>query len=358
MYVNRFEIKNFRNIEHVKFQADRGINIIYGENAQGKTNIIEAIWLFTGAKSFRGAKDSQMIRIGETAAELKLSFFSENREQAASIKIENKRTAWLNEIELSAANALAGTVQAIVFSPQDLALVNDGPSARRKMLNLGIGLIYPSYIEKIKQYNHTLQQRNALLKTIKYNESMYSCLQDYDAALCKQGAEIIKIRKQYVERLRQELPLIYNGLADEKEKLDIAYQTTADENPEAYALKLKKQENEDLKNLTTSVGPHRDELLITTDGRESRIYASQGQRRSAALTIKLAQAALIKNLTKEQPIALLDDVLSELDEKRQNYILNHIKNWQVFITCCDPSHIQRLTKGKIFKIENGRLAEE
>lgn len=359
MYVLNLDILNFRNIKNLNLNAGKETNIIYGENAQGKTNILEAIWLFTGAKSFRGAKDNQMINLESEKAELNLSFFSSDRIQTSEIEIETEkgRKVRLNEIDLKSASELVGNLNAIIFSPQDLGLINEGPAVRRKMLDLGIGFIYPSYIEKIKKYNHILQQRNALLKTIKYDYSMYSCLSDYDYSLSRQGAEIIKIRKEYVEQLRKEIPLIYNGLADGTEKMDIYYETTADEKTYEYGLKLKDKEKEDLKNISTSVGPHRDELVVKIDGKIAKIYASQGQRRCAALALKLAQAAIMKNKTGEQPIALLDDVLSELDEKRQNYILNHIKDWQVFITCCDPSHIQRLTKGKVFKIEKGELCE-
>ncbi len=358
MHVLNIDISNFKNIEKLKLNAGKETNIIYGENAQGKTSVLEAIWLFTGAKSFRGVKDNQLVKIGNEKSELNISFYSSGRIQTAEMEIQNGRKVSLNEIDLKNASELVGNLNAIIFSPTDLGIINEGPAARRKMLDLGIGFIYPAYIEKIRNYNHILQQRNALLKTIKYDYSMYSCLADYDFSLSKQGAEIIKIRKNYVEQLRQEIPNIYGGLADGTEKMDIYYETTGDENTYEYGLKLKAQEKEDLRNISTSVGPHRDELVVNIEGKAARIYASQGQRRSAALTLKLAQAAIMKNKTGEQPIALLDDVLSELDEKRQNYILNHIKDWQVFITCCDPSHIQRLTKGKVFKIENGELCED
>lgn len=357
MHILNFVIQNFRNIENMQLCAHTGTNIIYGENAQGKTNVLEAIWLFTGAKSFRGVKDTQMIRIGTEKAELNLNFYAYRREQTAKIEIAGNRTAYLNEIELKTASELAGNVNAIIFSPQDLGLINEGPAIRRKMLDLGIGFIYPAYIEKIKTYNHTLHQRNALLKTIKFNDSMYACLKDYDLALSKQGAEIIRLRKAYVAQLQKEIPLIYNGLADGNETMHIEYDTTADEDAAIYSKKIKEKEKEDLKNISTSIGPHRDELIVNIQGKRAKTYASQGQRRSAALALKLAQASIMKKKTGEQPVALLDDVLSELDEKRQNYILNHIKDWQVFITCCDPSHIARLTKGKIFKIENGMLKE-
>ena len=357
MHAIDLNIQNFRNIQNIQLAADPGVNIIYGENAQGKTNIIEAIWLFTGAKSFRGAKDSQLLRIGEQQARLQLAFFCENRKQTAQIVIETRKKTYLNEVELNPPSALAGHLQAIVFAPQDLGLVNDGPAARRRMLDLGIGLLYPSYIQKLKTYNHTLQQRNALLKTLRFNASMYPCLEDYDVSLSRQGAEIIRQRQRYTAQLKEEIPGIYNGLADGREALQIAYTATADTDPERYYAKLQAQQKEDLKNIATSVGPHRDELEIHIEGKPARMYASQGQRRSAALTLKLAQAALIKKATGEQPIALLDDVLSELDEKRQHYILNHIKNWQVFITCCDPSQIERMTKGKVFRVQNGTLAE-
>lgn len=357
MHINRIDINKFRNIENICLDADPGVNIIYGENAQGKTNIIEAIWLFTGAKSFRGAKDAQLIKAGTDFSRLNLSFFSENRNQTAEIVIGNGKKTALNDVELDSPGALAGNVRATIFAPQDLGLINDGPTARRRMLDLGIGLLYPAYIKKLKNYHHTLQQRTALLKMLRYQSAAYTCLEDYDAALSRQGAEITRCRLRYSARLMEEVPEIYGGLADGREAMKISYTATGDTDPGSYYKRMVDQRGEDIKNQTTSVGPHRDELEIMIEDRPARLYASQGQRRSAALTLKLTAAALIRKTTGEQPIVLLDDVLSELDEKRQHYILNHIKNWQVFITCCDPSQIERMVKGRVFKISGGSLSE-
>lgn len=357
MFISEIKLKNFRNIDDLTLTADKGINIIFGENAQGKTNILEALWLFTGAKSFRNAKDAQMIGFKKEKADLKLKFFSNLRNQSAEIVLEEKRQIFLNEVELKSNGELVGNINAIIFSPNDLSIINEGPSVRRKTVDLGIGQIYPLYIEKLRKYNHICEQRNALLKTLKYDDSMYYCLEDFDRELILNGTEIIAQREKYIEKLNKYLPKIFCGLSDKKENITAEYMTNGFKDKEEYKTALKNAEKEDLKNFSTSVGPHRDEIEIKINGKEAKIYGSQGQRRSAALALKLAQAAIIKEETGEQPIALLDDVLSELDEKRQNYVLNHIKDWQVFITCCDPSNIERLTKGKIFNIEKGNLKE-
>lgn len=357
MHIINLDIQNFRNIEKISLAANPGVNIIYGENAQGKTNIIEAVWLFTGAKSFRQAKENQLIKEGKEQSKLRLYFICEKRKQTAEIILGGGKKTSLNEVELESAGELAGNIRAAFFAPQDLGLINDGPAGRRKMLDIGIGLLYPAYIKKLKSYHHTLQQRNALLKMIRYQSAAYACLEDYDEELSRQGAAITQSRIRYSARLAEEIPEIYDGLADGREKMKISYIATGDTDPKKYYKKIADQRKEDIKNLTTSAGPHRDELEIMIENKPARGFASQGQRRSAALSLKLAAAALIRKTTGEQPVVLLDDVLSELDEKRQHYILNHIKNWQVFITCCDPSQIERMIKGKVFKVNGGTLTE-
>ena len=355
MIIKSVDIKNFRNIKSLILEFCDGINVIYGQNAQGKTNLLEALWCLTGAKSFRTSKDSELINLEKENAEIKISFFDEGRDQECIIKIDKKRSAVLNGVEYKSASQLAGKFNAVVFSPQDIGLIKEGPSFRRKFLDLSICQSFPVYLNLLKNYNRTLDQRNKILKDLKYNPSLEDFIIDFEIELSKIGSQIIKYRKEFVEKLKKFLPDIYKGISDGKEEISIFYETTADEDENLYLEKLKEKRKEDVFNFSTSVGPHRDDLEIKINGLNSRNFSSQGQKRSAAIALKLAESAVISEITGTSPIALLDDVMSELDLTRQNYILNHIKGWQVFITCCDPNNINGLENGKVFYIENGEV---
>lgn len=357
MVFKTLKIKNFRNIVSESFNFDSGMNVIYGQNAQGKTNILESLWCFTGAKSFRGAKDSELVNFNSENAELELDFFDENREQSCIVKIDKSRSAVLNGVEYPHASALAGKITCIVFSPNDLNIVKDGPVNRRKFLDTAICQLYPAYIGISKRYIKALEQRNSILKNLKFNPNMEEFIEDFEKELAECGFSIVKYRNNFIENLNKYLPEIYNGLSNGKEKIEISYESTAGENSEEYSEKLKISRNEDMLSLSTSIGPHRDDIDIKINEISARSFGSQGQKRSAALALKLAESAVISEVTGKTPVALLDDVMSELDITRQNYILNHIKNWQVFITCCDVTNFENLKKGKVFEIQNGRLIE-
>lgn len=358
MNIKNISINNFRNLENVLVEPCDAVNVIYGENAQGKTNFIEAVWLFTGAKSFRGARDSELILSGHAAASLKTDFYLDNRDQNCEIKIEKNRTAVLNGIPLQSVSQLAGNICAIVFSPGDLNLITDGPAIRRKFLDTAICQLYPAYIDKLKIYNRALAQRNSLLKDLRYHSELSDMVEVFENTIATVGADIIKYRIRYVERLNEFVPGIYSGFTCGKENLNIEYISTAITDVKEFNLILKNARKDDMNTLSTSVGPHRDNLDIKINDMPIRNFGSQGQKRSAALSLKLSEAEVIKSITKQQPIALLDDVMSELDPGRQNYILNHIDNRQVFITCCDPSNIKNLVGGKVFKMHDGVLYNE
>ncbi len=355
MIFKKIELLNFRNIEALEIEPCDGINVIYGQNAQGKTSVLEALWCFTGAKSFRGSKDSEMIRFGSEKSRIKLNFFDDNRDQECIIDIENKRTAILNDVEYPLASKIAGKIFSIVFSPNDLNIIKDGPSFRRKFLDTAIFQLYPKYIDLSKRYLRAVDQRNKILKEIKFNPNLQEFLIDFEEEIADCGAEIIGYRKRFTEDLKKYIPEIYNGISGGKEKIEVVYETTASEEKEEFKRLLKNSYNSDIQTLSTSVGPHRDDIDIKINGISARSFGSQGQKRSAALSLKLAESEVISEITGKKPVALLDDVMSELDPDRQNYILNHIYDWQVFITCCDPSNISGLKKGKIFEIENGSV---
>lgn len=354
MTVKKVLLKNFRNIENVCFEPDSKMNVICGPNAQGKTNLLEALWLFTGAKSFRGAKENEYIMFEKDGAKISLEFLKNGVLNDAEIEIKERRRATLNGNNLSTPGALAGNFCAIVFSPQDIELVKDGPAVRRKFLDTAIFQIYPQYADFQRKYTRAIVQRNSLLKDLYYHGELISMLDAFDREIVKNGEKIIEYRKKYITNLKETAPLIYSGISENKENLEISYLCNC--SSEYFGERLKNARREDISMGVTSVGPHRDDIEFLINGKNARLFGSQGQKRSVALTLKLAEAEILKLKTGEETVALLDDVMSELDPERQNYVLNHIKNWQVFITCCDPSNILNLSSGKVFTMKNGVLS--
>lgn len=353
MKIEDFYCKNFRNIEELLFSPDDGMNVIYGDNANGKTNIIEGIWLFTGAKSFRTKTDSAFVKIGSRKAELSLNFFSSGIKKEAKIEIENRRTALLNENTLSSPSMLAGEFNAVIFSPSDLEIIGGAPAMRRNFTDIAIGQLYPSFISSLRNYKRAVIQRNKIIKDFKFDGSISVMLEAFEKEIAENGRKIINARKKFLEISKNYLTDIYSGLSSGKEELCAEYISNCKE--EEIEEKLKFSRKEDMFSGITTVGPHRDDIVFKINGISVRTYGSQGQKRSAALALKLSQAEVIKKITGEYPVCLLDDVMSELDPGRQNYILNHIKDMQSFITCCDPSNVKNLKKGKIFRIENGSV---
>ena len=352
MRILKLLISDYRNISSMDFIPDKEMNVICGENAQGKTNILEAMWLFTGAKSFRTNKDSNFIRFGTQKAKLYLEFMSEGVEKTASMEISDKRRAVLQETKLKSPSLLAGNFNAVVFSPADLRLVTDGPALRRRFLDTGIGQLYPSYIDILRNYLRAVTQRNKIIKEFKFDQSLSVMLDVYENEIVSNGEKIINLRKRYIDTVNEFLPTIYNGISSGKETLDMIYITESEKD---FKEKLINSRKEDMFTGVTGVGPHRDDIEFKINGINARNFGSQGQKRSIALSLKLAEAQVIEKIVGECPVFLLDDVMSELDPERQNFILNHIKGMQVFITCCDPSNVKQLEKGRIFKIKEGRI---
>ncbi len=357
MIVRQLEFDRFRNLEKGKITFTDGINVIYGENAQGKTNILEAIWLFSGAKSFRGAKDSELIAYDETSAELKMDFFAEKREQTAKIRLGENKSAELNGVSKSAPSKFGGVIKSVIFSPDHLSLIKDGPAERRAFLDLAINQLSPSYAGLVSKYNRAVTQRNSVLKDMRFNAGLDGILDAYERQIALIGMKIVRHRKRYIELINKFAPEIYRGISGGREEISIEYITAAEDEDKLCEM-LFCSRNDDISSGITSVGPHRDDIEVNINGHSARRFGSQGQQRSCVLTLKLCEAAIIFDNTGEQPIILLDDVMSELDEMRQDYVLNHIGERQVFITCCDINSIARLKVGKGIKVENGRIAEE
>lgn len=361
MRINSIDIEGFRNIEKLSLEFDN-VNIIYGENAQGKTNLIEAIYLFTGSKSFRGVKDKELVKFDNDFASLKINFENKSREQNAQILIENKRSVSLNGIKKKSAAALGEELKAVIFSPVHLSMVKDGPAERRKFIDNALCQLKSSYRNVLKEYNRALAQRNMLLKDISKNSSLKDMLYIWDKNLAVYGAKIIYQRCKYIETLLPYARDIFDGLSSGKEKIDLILKgpfeyggLSVEDIQKQLMFALDNNRGNDILNRITVIGPHRDDMEILINGKSARNFGSQGQQRSCVLALKLAEASLLREMTEDEPLALLDDVMSELDISRQDYILNHIKNWQVFITCCDANTVLRLKKGKTFHIQNGGL---
>ena len=353
MRIKSLKIENFRNIKDIQIFPSDEMNVIYGENAQGKTNIIEAIWLFTGAKSCRGAKDEELKRFSCEKARLKIEFEAEKIEKSAQIEINEKRIACLNEKPLKSVSHLAGKFNAIIFSPTDLRLLSDGPKVRRKFLDMAICQLYPTYIEILRGYTKAVTQRNKILKDFKNNSSVLPLLDVFENEIALSGEKIIKYRLRYIEILKEFIPEIYKGISNGRENLEIEY--ISSNKSENLLTDLKNSRKEDMFTYKTSVGPHRDDLEFKINGISAKNFGSQGQKRSVALSLKLAEAEILKKNTGEYPICLLDDIMSELDPKRQNFILNHIKEMQTFLSCCDPETLKNLKEGKRFQIKSGEV---
>lgn len=366
MRVRELTFEGFRNLHPGRWNPDEGVNILYGDNAQGKTNLLEACWLFTGGRSFRGAKDAEMVQFGADAAKLNLAFEAGGREQEAAITIRQRRSVTLNGVTLPSAAKLAGTFCGVVFSPAHLSLIKDGPEGRRRFIDAAYCQLKPAYIGTLTEFNKALTQRNALLKQCREMGSLTPEMGDlldlWDHTLAAVSARLTLARRHYVRRLQPIACEIYGGLSLGRESFDVAWDTpiTAETLPEMAAQWLdayRQARRADVAVGFSTVGPHREDLLVTIQGQVARSYGSQGQQRSAVLALKLAEATLLEEVTGEKPVAFLDDVMSELDTSRQDYILNHIEGWQVFITCCEPSTALRNTAAKVFNVKQGVISE-
>ena len=366
MKLLRMALKGFRNIEKADLSFSPGVNVIFGANAQGKTNLLEAIWLLGGSKSFRGARESQMVSFGGRVFQLEGEFSDRERIQKILYTGGEKKKVLLNGVPLAGASSLRGEFFSVVFTPEDLSLIKDGPEQRRDFLDVAIGGVKPVYSRYLAQYQNLLDQRNALLREISFSGRGREMLELWDSQLSKAGTAISILRSDYLRRLGTAAKEIYSGFSGSREEFSLSYRSSvfgeeplsvySDQLISRYAQALRDSVETDIKMRFTGKGVHRDDLEILIDGVSAKSFGSQGQQRSGAVALKLGEAAILKQVTGEDPIILLDDVMSELDASRQDYILNRVKNFQVFLTCCDLSHTQGLKEGRIFRAENGSFS--
>lgn len=361
MIIKEFHFSNWRNLKENTIVPCETVNIFFGDNAQGKTNLLEALWLCSGAKSFRGAKENEMIEFDKQQANLKLVFFSKERDQELNFSLGNKKKVFLNHVEQKKLSDLYETIFMVVFAPNHLNLVKEGPAIRRHFIDFGLERLKPSFISLEEQYNRALDQRNTLIREQNFQHYSMDMLELWEDHLAKLGSMMVYQRQRYVEHLAPFATDFYHELSGKKEYLSLKYDgfefSSENNGYELLKQSLKESRGNDSKVGYTTVGPHRHDLQISINGNSARIYGSQGQQRSAALSLKMAEAEVLSEYVGEKPIILLDDVMSELDSERQDFLLNKFSGRQIFITSCDPASVLRMVEGKTFYIKQGEIYE-
>ena len=366
MIVQSLSLADFRNYGLQTIEFSRGVNIFYGDNAQGKTNILEAIYLCSTNKSYRGSRDRDMIRFGCEEAHLKL--IGEKREIPYRIDMHLKKNKSkgiaVNSVPIRKASELLGLLHVVFFSPEDLQLIKNGPSERRRFLDMELCQLDKIYMQQLAGYNRCLVQRNTLLKEAGIRPDSLATLDVWDKQLCECGRQVIRRRAQFVQEIAPYIRDIHKRLSGEREELDISYEPNVEEN--MFEPVLEKNRDRDLRMKQTMTGPHRDDIrfLVKRQGSDQttdiRTFGSQGQQRTAALSVKMAEIELVKQKTGDTPVLLLDDVLSELDSSRQTYLLDGIRDIQTMITCTglDDLVSHRFHMDRIFRVENGTVKQE
>lgn len=359
MIIKSMKLKNFRNYENLEIIFDRKTNILYGDNAQGKTNVLEAAYLSGTTKSHKGCKDRDMIKFDQDESHICTVVCKDDRDYQIDMHLRKNKSKGvaINQIPIKKASELFGILNIVFFSPEDLNIIKNGPAERRRFIDFELCQLDKIYMSDLSHYNKTLMQRNHLLKDIYYRPDLKDTLPVWDMQLLDYGRKIIKKRKQFVDELNCIIGGIHHKISGGKEHLILKYEPNTDE--DLFEEKLSKVQQHDLKLAQTTVGPHRDDMLFSIDEIDIRKYGSQGQQRTCALSLKLSEIDLVKKIIHNTPVLLLDDVLSELDSSRQNYLLNSIEDIQTIVTCTGVDEFvkNRFQVNKIFQVVSGEIFE-
>ena len=360
MIVESLSLQNYRNYENLSLNFSDGTNIFYGNNAQGKTNILEAVYMSGSTKSHRTNKDLELIRFSEEESHISTMIKKNGISHKIDIHLKNNKSKGvaIDGIPIKKASELFGMINFVFFSPEDLNIIKNGPAEKRRFIDIELCQLNKIYLSDLANYNKIVVQRNKLLKDLYFRGDFKDTLDIWDMQLCEYGQKIIEMRESFIERLNEIIYGIHHSLSGGKENLKIVYLKNCEK--ENFMEQLKLNRERDIKLKTTSVGPHRDDLGFFFDDMDVRKFGSQGQQRCAALSLKLSEIELVKSVTKDTPILLLDDVLSELDKNRQNYLLNHIHDIQAMITCTGLDEFVncRFSIDKIFKVTDGTVVSE
>lgn len=363
MIVKRIELDNFRNYELLKLDLDGKTNILYGNNAQGKTNILESVYVCSTTKSHRTNKDSELINLNADESHIKLILEKNKREQRIDIHLRRNKTKGIaiNGIPIKKASELFGLFNVVIFSPEDLSIIKNGPAERRKFMDIELCQLDKIYVYNLTNYNKIVTQRNRLLKDIYFKPELEQTLDVWDMQLAEYGSKIIKRREKFIEEINEIINPIHCKLTSKKENINVVYSKNC--KAEDLYNRLLENRKKDIKVKSTSVGPHKDDILffdLNDEDKNIRVYGSQGQQRTVALSLKLAEIELVKSLINDTPVLLLDDVLSELDSTRQNHLLKSLDDIQTIITCTglDDFIENRFKINKIFQVKNGKVEEK
>ena len=357
MILKSVELSDFRNYETLKLEFDSGTNILYGNNAQGKTNVLESLYMSGTTKSHRGGRDREMIRFGCEESHIRTIVEKNGLDYQIDMHIKKNRSKGIaiNRLPIKKASELFGILNLVFFSPEDLNIIKNGPAERRRFLDLELCQLDKVYLFELTKYNKILSQRNRLLKDIRFHPELMSTLSVWDEQLVECGKKLIKTRKIFVDRLNPIVRDIHNRISGGREELILNYEP--DTMAEEFADVLSACHERDLKFGQTNAGPHRDDLSFFIQDVDIRRFGSQGQQRTSALSLKLSEIELVKESIHETPVLLLDDVLSELDSNRQNFLLNNIHDIQTVITCTglDEFVKNRFQINKIFQVVEGKV---
>ena len=356
MYIENIKLNNFRNYEQLDLKLNKNINIIYGDNAQGKTNILEAIFLGSFGKSFRTSKEKEMIKFNEEKALVEIIFQKKDREGKIKIELGNKKQISVNGIKIKKLSELLGNINIVLFTPEEINIMRNGPENRRRFLNIMIGQLRPNYVYNLNMYMKTIEQRNNYLRQIREENKPEEMLEIWDEKLAEYGEKIYIYRKEFIDKIIHKINKIHSGITDEKEELKIIYTSNCN-NKEEYLKLLKARRKLDIIKGFTTKGVHRDDFMIYINGREVRVYGSQGQNRTVVLSLKLAELQVVYDEIGEYPILLLDDFMSELDEKRRKNFLNNIENTQVILTGTDKIDLNSV-EYNLYQIKKGNIIKE
>lgn len=357
MIVKSLELNYFRNYKTLIIDFDKGTNIIYGNNAQGKTNILEAIYLSGTTKSHKGSKDRDMIRFGSDESHIRIFIEKQAKQFQIDIHLKKNRSKGIaiNQIPIRKASELFGILNIVFFSPEDLNIIKNGPLERRRFMDMELCQLDKIYLDYLAKYNKVLNHRNKLLKDIYYHPDLKDTLCVWDIQLMEYGRKIIERRNIFVSQLNEIVSKIHYNITGGKEEIFLSYEPSVKE--DFYEQELKRVYEKDLKYGQTTIGPHRDDMSFLIQGIDIRKFGSQGQQRTSALSLKLSEIELVKKVTNETPVLLLDDVLSELDSSRQNYLLDNLKNTQTIITCTglDEFIRNRFHINRVFEVIDGEV---
>lgn len=365
MHVENIRLINFRNYYSLNIDLNKKTNIFIGKNAQGKTNLLEAIYICATGRSFRTNRDKEIINFNKSEAYVGAQMDIGKFEKFIEIKMERDKTKRIrvNKTELKNYKELYSGLNVVVFSPEDLKLVKEGPGERRNFLDTEISQIKPVYSYNINRYNKILFQRNNLLRSNKFQKNIKSLLEIFDIQLAKIGTDIIIERNRYIDELSKISNITHNKITLSNENLELKYISNIEisdnklEMEKSYVDKLSKNIDKDIESASTGLGPHRDDILMTINNKDLKTYGSQGQQRTVVLSIKLSEVELIKKERGIYPVLLLDDVFSELDEERRKYLIRSFKDMQTLITVTDAIDLKEMNniEKSVFYIENGKL---